>query len=155
IVVCPDNGLITWAFRLSNPNPTRFYELTWRPAQSSNTFHGRDVMAPVAGRLAAGERISHLAKSINDPILLDIEPSNAPNGRIIHLDTFGNATTNIPYEIIRGQAFKDIKVRGKRLGRLRKTYADVAPGKPLALIGSCGLLEIAVRDGDAARQLKL
>jgi S-adenosylmethionine hydrolase len=155
IVVCPDNGLITWAWRLHRG--AKAHKLTWRPKESSSTFHGRDVMAPVAGRLAAGERIAALAEPIDDPILLNIQPSSLENrsGRIIHLDAFGNATTNILHEALRGASFKEVKVRGKKLGKLRRTYADVAPGKPLAIIGSCGLLEIAVRDGDAAGQLKL
>jgi S-adenosylmethionine hydrolase len=48
-----------------------------------------------------------------------------------------------------------VKVRGRKLGRLKRTYWDVAPGKILPLIGSSGLLEIAVRDGSAAKVLKL
>jgi S-adenosylmethionine hydrolase len=155
LVVCPDNGLITWAWKLDRSNEPKAYELTWRPKSSSNTFHGRDVMAPVAGRLAAGEHVENLARKIVDPVLLEIEPSSGKSGRVIHLDVFGNATTNIGHRFVRGFDVKNVRVKGKRLGKLRRTYWDVAPGKPLALIGSSGLLEIAVRDGDAATQLKL
>jgi S-adenosylmethionine hydrolase len=154
-VVCPDNGLITWAWRLHRSPEPKAYELLWRPKSSSHTFHGRDVMAPVAGRLAAGEHIENLARPIDNPVLLDIEPSSGKSGQIIHLDVFGNATTNIGHRFVRGIDIKHVKVKGKRLGKLRRTYWDVAPGKPLALIGSSGLLEIAVRDGDAAKELKL
>jgi S-adenosylmethionine hydrolase len=148
-IVCPDNGLITWPWRLHQP--AKAYDLTWRPKISSNTFHGRDIMAPVAAKLAAGDAISTLARPIDNPILLDVAPTSTGRGQIIHLDIFGNATTNI--QSFRN--FKNIKVKGKKIGKLRRTYWDVAPGKPLALIGSSGLLEIAVRDGDAAKQLKL
>jgi hypothetical protein len=152
--VCPDNGLITWSWRL-HPGSEAF-EVRWRPtAKLSHTFHGRDIMAPVAGMLAAGQPIESIAKPIPDPILLDINPAPSRKGRIIHLDAFGNATTNIVHSVLRDLAFREIKVKGKKLGKLRRTYWDVAPGKPLALVGSSGLLEIAVRDGDAARQLKL
>jgi hypothetical protein len=150
-VVCPDNGLITWPWRLHRP--AKAYELTWRPKKSSNTFHGRDIMAPIAAKLAAGEAISSLAKPIDNPILLDVAPASTNRGRIIHLDIFGNATTNISNQSLRN--FKNIKVKNKNIGKLRRTYRDVAPGKPLALIGSSGLLEIAVRDGNAAKSLKL
>jgi S-adenosylmethionine hydrolase len=107
--------------------------------------------------LAAGEKMSALARPIDDPILLDISPSNAAErrGRIIHVDIFGNATTNINHDIVRTTVFKDVKVKGRKIGKLKRTYWDVAPGKPLALVGSSGLLEIAVRDGSAAQQLKL
>jgi S-adenosylmethionine hydrolase len=153
LVVCPDNGLITWAWKLHESS--KGHELTWRPKNSSHTFHGRDVMAPAAGKLAAGASINSLSRPIDDPVLLDIEPSADMFGRIIHIDVFGNATTNIEHRLVRQIDIKNVRVRGKRLGKLRRTYWDVAPGKPLALIGSSGLLEIAVRDGDASRQLKL
>lgn len=154
-VVCPDNGLVTWAWRLHFP--AKGYELTWRPRQTSQTFHGRDIMAPVAGMLAEGEKVTSLARPIHEPILLNVFPQSAGarRGNIIHFDCFGNATTNIGYDILREREFKQVLVKGRKLGNLKKTYWDVAPGKALALIGSSGLLEIAVRDGDAARQLKL
>lgn len=153
IVVCPDNGLITWAWRMLGPG--KAYELIWRPAKSSHTFHGRDVMAPAAARLAMGASISSMAKRISDPVLLEISPSANRRGKVIHLDHFGNATTNIRSESLQTIPVKDVKVKGRRLGVLKRTYWDAAPGEPLALIGSSGLLEIAVRDGDAARQLRL
>jgi S-adenosylmethionine hydrolase len=153
-IVCPDNGLVTWPWRRLGPG--RAHELVWRPARASETFHGRDVMAPVAGRLAAGEPLSDLARPIDDPVLLDISPAAARGcGRVIHIDHFGNATTNVLHDAIRGQAVRQVAVRGRKVGRVRRTYWDVAPGKPLALIGSSGLLEIAVRDGSAAADLRI
>src|SRR6185436_17867190 len=55
-VICPDNGLITWTWRLHQP--AQAYAVQWRPRTSSRTFHGRDVMAPVAAMLASGTEIS-------------------------------------------------------------------------------------------------
>ncbi len=154
LVVCPDNGLITWAWR--HHQPARAFDVTWRPRMSSTTFHGRDIMAPVAGALAAGEKISALARPLDHPVLLEVAPSvDLCTGQIIHVDHFGNATTNIAHEQLRGFVFKDVRVKGRKIGKLRRTYWDVAPGKPLALIGSSGLLEIAVRDGDASKQLRI
>lgn len=155
IVVCPDNGLITWSWRL-HPGGTA-YELTWRPAKASATFHGRDVMGPAAGMLAGGTSIDSIAKKIDDPILLDVMPAEAgtPKGQVIYIDHFGNAVTNIGSNIVLKQTIRSIAIKGRGLGRIRKTYWDVAPGKPLALIGSAGLLEIAVRDGSAAKSLRL
>jgi len=154
-VVCPDNGLITWAWR--RLRPAVGYELTWRPEQSSATFHGRDIMAPAAAMLAAGEPVERLGRRINDPIFLDIAPAppDSPRARIIHIDVFGNATTNIDYESVQSRPRMQVTVHGRALGRLKRTYCDVAPGTPLALVGSSGLLEIAVRDGSAAELLNL
>jgi S-adenosylmethionine hydrolase len=154
VVICPDNGLITWAWRRHAGG--KAYELTWRPGKSSDVFHGRDIMAPAAARIAAGEAIESLATPIDDPILLDISPSDeAARGRVIHIDHFGNATTNLVYDRLRSITIKAVRTRGRSVGALKRTYHDVAPGKPLALIGSSGLLEIAVRDGSAAEKLKI
>lgn len=155
IIVCPDNGLITWAWRRLGPG--RAHELIWRPGVASSTFHGRDIMAPAAGMLAAGAAISDLARPIDDPILLDVAPADreSVSARIIHVDAFGNATTNMDYETVRELGRRAFRAGGRMLGHLRRTYWDAAPGEPLALIGSSGLLEIAVRDGSAAQELKL
>src|SRR5688572_21212645 len=94
-VVCPDNGLITWAWH-RHPG-AEAYELTWRPQHSSPTFHGRDIMGPIAGMIAAGSAaLEQIARPIADPILLDVTPARPPvnTGRVIHIDHFGNATTN-------------------------------------------------------------
>jgi S-adenosylmethionine hydrolase len=155
LIICPDNGLLTWAWRRLGPG--QVHELTWRPERSSNTFHGRDIMAPAAAMLAGGKPLTDLARPIDDPVLLDLAPAPASSraATIIHIDGFGNATTNMAHETLAGIGNSRVKVHGKELGRLRRTYWDVAPGRPLALIGSSGLLEIAVRDGSAADHLNL
>jgi S-adenosylmethionine hydrolase len=153
-IVCPDNGLITWAWRRHGGG--RAHELTWRPTRPpSDTFHGRDIMAPVAGMLASGRAFGELARPIDDPVLLDATPTDGRGraARIIHLDVFGNATTDLSHEMLGEGRIRAVRVKGRDLGRLRRTYWDVAPGKPLALIGSSGLLEVAVRDGSAAQEL--
>ena len=153
-IVCPDNGLITWPWRRLGPGES--HKITWWPASSSNTFHGRDLMAPVAGVLADGQPLKSVAEPIDDPILLNISPANSYEcGEVIHIDHFGNATTNVPHDKLRDRSVGQVAVKGRKVGKVRRTYWDVAPGKPLALIGSSGLLEIAVRDGSAAQDLGL
>src|SRR5207248_10947511 len=101
--------------------------------------------------------LDELGHGISDPILLDLSPATpkSRSGRVIHIDHFGNATTNIPVETLRAVRPKSVTINQLAVGRLRRTYWDVAPGKPLALVGSSGLLEVAVRDGSAASQLRL
>ena len=156
-VVCPDNGLITWAASVHGRDWVR--QITWRPKKSSATFHGRDIMAPIAARIACGEDLREFSDEISDPVLLDdLAPARdgeKPRGRVIHIDHFGNATTNIRQEVLRKLPAANVKINRRSIGRLKKTYWDVAPGKPLALIGSSGLLEIAVRDGSAKDELKV
>jgi len=155
IILCPDNGLVTWAMR--RQGPMQAHEITWRPLHSSATFQGRDILAPVAGMIAAGQSPDLFCKPIADPVILSVAPAVAPStaGVIIHIDRFGNATTNVPRELLDGQPAVKIGIASRMLGSLCNTYADVPPGQPLALIGSSGLLEIAVRDASAAEILNL
>ncbi len=152
-VVCPDNGLITWAWHCHEPATAR--QITWRPPQFSATFHGRDILAPVAAMIATGQPVSRLSRPIASPVLLSIKPAINQRGQIIQIDHFGNATTNIPAELVKSHRPKSIKLRARNIGSLQRTYADVPPGHPLALINSSGLLEIAVRDGSAQKKLHL
>jgi len=151
LVVCPDNGLVTWAWRRHGG---QCWELTWRPPNASSTFHGRDIMGPVAGMLAAGADVSRLGRKLDNPVLLELAPAEPATGRIIYIDHFGNAITNVPAEAV-AEHDGEYWMNGRYLGSLRRTYSDVATGKALILVGSSGLLEVAVRDGSAARRLGL
>lgn len=153
LVVCPDNGLITWAVhRIGSPV---LWELVWRPPTWSNVFHGRDIMGPAAAMLAAGAPIDDLATRCDACTLLDVRPASdrRDSGSVIHLDRFGNATTNVPEQLLKGVGA--VVVAGRDIGPVRRTYGDVVSGRPLALVGSSGLLEIAVREGSAAGDLGL
>jgi hypothetical protein len=145
-VVCPDNGLLTWAWRAcATPLAA---EITWRPAETSSTFHGRDVLGPVAGKLAAGNELASLSRPIIDPILSPIEPA-----RIVYIDHYGNAIANLDGKSIDPAA--NVHAGGMNVGKIRRAYSDVPMGQPIALINSSGLLEIAVRQGSAANLLGL
>ncbi|MFI5380312.1 MAG: adenosylmethionine--8-amino-7-oxononanoate transaminase [Tepidisphaerales bacterium] len=154
-VVCPDNGLITWALR--HYPDAEFHEITWRPPHPSSTFHGRDILAPAAAAIGAGVPLKELGRPIVDPILLDVfpAPADASTGQIIHFDRFGNATTNIPATALLNRSRVNIAVAGRHIGPIHNTYSDVEPGETLALVGSSALLEIAVRDGSAKNALSL
>lgn len=155
-VFCPDNGLITWAWQ-RHPQRARARELIWPPRWQSCTFHGRDILAPAAAMLASGQmHLRELSRPVDDPMLLDLLPATAPvkRGQIIHFDHFGNAITNVPVEELPLPRPGSIRLRGCKIP-FRQTYAEVAVGKPVALVGSSGLLEIAVRNGNARKALKL
>ena len=151
LIVCPDNGLITWTLRRFPQ--TTVSELIWRPPSASHTFHGRDIMAPIAGQLAAGAAPEQFAQPLITPVLLDIQLATGALGKIIHFDHFGNATTNIPSQLVPPD--KSIRVNNYDLGPLRHSYADVPRSQPLAIIGSSDLLEIAVNSSSARDLLEL
>jgi hypothetical protein len=153
-LVCPDNGLITWTLRRHADRDRTIWRAGDAPVTASPVFGGRDVMAPLAGRLARGGLEELGFDCLAEPVLLDLHPvrPGEAGGRVIHIDHFGNCTTNVVIEL-RGAARHHVRVAGRDLGPLRRTYGDVAPGEPLALIGSSDLIEIAVREGSAASVL--
>ena len=149
-LVGPDNGILSPA--LLSPG-ARVVSLPIPPS-ASNTFHGRDVFAPAAAALANGIPLDTLGQPHESPVLLRTpEPHRLPDGtiegEIIHIDRFGNAITNI---ISPRDGFFQTSNGPVRVAR---TYASVESGEALALTGSTGLLEIAVRDGSAHSQLGL
>jgi S-adenosylmethionine hydrolase len=151
--VGPDNGVLSAA--LCSPD-ARAVVLPV-PDDASATFHGRDVFAPVAARLASGVPLSLVGAPYASPMVIaDPEPTTLQSGSIVgevvHADRFGNAVTNI--KVATASRSGTIEVAGRELPFVR-TYADVAPGEVLALVGSSGRLEIAVRNGHATRTLGL
>jgi S-adenosylmethionine hydrolase len=150
LLVGPDNGVLSPA--LISPG-ARVVSLPI-PPDASPTFHGRDVFAPAAASLARGRSVDSLGSPFAGAIVRRTpEPRRLESGQIagevILIDRFGNAVTNLVGR-------RDLVVElGDRQLALQRTYADVQPGEPLALIGSAGLIEIAVRDGSAAEELHL
>jgi hypothetical protein len=158
--VGPDNGLLAEALAAAG-RVDGAVELdaarAGRGGAPSATFHGRDVFAPAAARLAAGAALADLGDPL-DPATLAPSPVPAPRpeggalaGQVVVVDRFGNLITNLPVD---EGARSGARVRwaGGELP-LRRTYADAAPGAPLALVNSFGVVEIAVRDGHAASAL--
>ena len=150
-LICPDNGLITWSARCHGLQSC--HEVPWPQAEVSATFAGRDVMAPFAARMTRAKISKRSIRPAPDPILLDVEPAaSLKDARIIYIDRFGNAVTNVRSNLLsRGMRI----TVGKHHLPLQRTYADAAVNEPVALIGSSHLLEIGVRNGSAAKKLKL
>jgi S-adenosyl-L-methionine hydrolase (adenosine-forming) len=146
----PDNGVLSPALLIPG---ARVVSLPVPPG-AAPTFHGRDVFAPAAAALARGAALESLGEPIDDPVIRRTpepvrEADGGLRGEVIVIDRFGNAVTNL------------LAVHGGNVNvgsievPLRRTYADVEPGEPVALVGSSGLIEIAVRDGSAAATLGL
>ena len=146
--VAPDNGLLSF---LRSP---RFVSLPI-PSDAAPTFHARDVFAPAAAALANGARIEDLGSPVTDP---NHAPLPAPRGdgigvvgEVLYVDRFGTLISNIPGPEV--EPGVRIRVAGTDVGALRRTFGDVERGTLVALVGSGGTVEIAVRDGSAARLL--
>lgn len=149
-LVGPDNGVLSPALLIAG---ARVVELEV-PSKASATFHGRDMFAPAAARLASGAAIDTLGSPMTQPrIRRTPEPRRTGDGallgEVISIDRFGNAITNLV-----GLRTGTVEAAGLSLS-LRRTYGEAPVGAPIAIVGSSGLIELAVRDGNAARVLRL
>ena len=150
--VAADNGLLSAP--LAADPAAEVVRLPAAPGGSA-TFHGRDLMAPAAGRLTRGEPLRTLGEPTTDWVRLDrpaveTRPDGTVVGRVARADRFGNLITNVSGSFC--PAPRAVTVAGREVP-VGRTYADVSAGEAVALVGSNGRWEVAVRDGDAAAAL--
>ena len=170
--VAPDNGLLSRVLDdylpdssvpsgpVELPTTVRSFHLTnpeyWLHPVSS-TFHGRDVFTPVAAHLSLGVA----PQSLGEPTgFLEYLPIPQPRmdagrirGEIIYSDTYGNLISSIPQTLIEGRAIGEIRIKGRAIARLSRTFNDGPASGLVALVGSHGYLEVAVPNGNAAATL--
>ena len=158
----PDNGVLTSAldpkskaYELNNPK----YFLK----HISNTFHGRDLFAPVAAWIATGIAASKMGPRILKPTRLELPEAKQKNksikGEIIYIDRFGNATTNISAELI-SKTFAssdtiEIKIGKNKIDGLVTGYYQINPGQIGAILNSWNQVEVFCRENSAEKKLKL
>lgn len=144
--VGPDNGLLSVvAARADNK---RVWRIVWRPERLSASFHGRDLFAPVAARIAAGRLPEDWWMAVPD---LEVRFDAGELPRVIYLDHYGNAWTGIRAGQVTAA---ELEVHGQRLAR-RRVFADAAKGEVFWYENGVGLLEIAANRASAAELLGL
>lgn len=165
--VGPDNGLfgpvvgrlggIHAAYRIERSGPLAHH----LPRNRSSTFEGRDVFSPVAAVLASGllapSAVGRRHALVQLPGTDPVRVPGGIEGQIAYYDHFGNAITNVPVQMLAdlGPGARVVRLPGKPHALLRETYGDASPGEILAVVGSEGFVEIAVRDGSARATLAL
>ncbi|MBN3874372.1 S-adenosyl-l-methionine hydroxide adenosyltransferase family protein [Nostoc sp. JL33] len=160
-LVGPDNGIFSGV--LSQSPATCAVELTnlnyWRTPQPSNTFHGRDIFAPVGANLASGVSLKQLGQEIDPASLVKLDIGECKQtttgvvGCIQYIDNFGNLVSNIPASYVQGKTWY-VQTVGLSIPGC-ETYSDVKVGEIIALVGSHGWVEIAINSGNAHSKLQL
>lgn len=160
--VGPDNGVLSWALaRERIKNLRRLENGKYFRHPVSHTFHGRDIFAPVAAHLSTGVPMRQLGPAQADFVSLEwrqpVQKPRGIQGEVIWIDRFGNAITNIHEAELSQPGFQACTVwlGNRRLGRVQSFYQAVARGRPVAVIGSSGFLEVAVNRARADRSLGL
>lgn len=160
--VAPDNGVLSFIYERESSVVVREItndELFLHPV--SNTFHGRDIFAPVAAHLSRGVDFESVGPVISDHVRLDVPKprrlgENLIQGSVLKIDWFGNIVTNLTPEDITPET-RDVRVRiaSTEISKLRHTYSGANHGELFAIFGSMGFLEIAVNQGSAAELLRV
>lgn len=147
VFVGPDNGLLS---RLIARDPAAsVWRIEWRPQHVSDTFHGRDIFAPVAGMLSIGQAVKRSLVKREDVVGADWPEELA---EVIYIDHFGNAMTGLRADRVdRGAR---VTINGQALQHAA-TYGEVPEGDGFWYGNSSGLLEVAVNQGSAAEWLGL
>jgi S-adenosylmethionine hydrolase len=145
--VGPDNGLLSVI--AARAGSVRFWSIDWRPESLSNTFHGRDLFAPMAARIAAhGPNAPGLSQL--DDLQVRFDAGDLP--RVCYLDHYGNAWTGIRASNI-DQSHR-LNVRGQDL-QYRQAFHEAAKGEAFWYVNSVGLVEVAANRASAATLLGL
>jgi S-adenosylmethionine hydrolase len=163
--IAPDNGVLTQV--LAAAKRYRAFSVVEREffmPEVSGTFHGRDIMAPVAARLAGGLPIHAVGPEVTEGIVTATvsRPAVAPGGlevHVVHVDRFGNLITDLTERELHdwqsesgGRRFI-VEVGGRTIEGIRTAYGEAASGELLSVLGSTGRLEVAVNMGSAAEEL--
>jgi hypothetical protein len=159
--LAPDNGLLSrLAARMPPQKLLRLGDPAYWLAHVSTTFHGRDIMAPVAARLAMGLDPDRLGPPLERLTTLEWpEARRSPtriDGAVIEIDAFGNLITNVTAELLTGRATDRrvcIVCNIYETWGVYHAYAEQPNGTLVALIGSGGRLELALVGDNAARRL--
>lgn len=168
IILAPDNGLAGLVFRRIDKSDTRLYSITNKDyclEKISNTFHGRDIFAPAAAWITSGVRLKHMGDEV-DPLSLKyfdlpetrLQKDGVLEGEVVRIDAFGNLVTNISGSLLQNRNdFSSVLVvdAGIMIHSISDFYAQAIYNEPIALIGSSGYLEIAVKNLSAKDKLAL
>ncbi len=183
--VCPNNGVLSYLLQDNESENKLLTEAVviqnpdYLLPRVCNTFHGRDIFAPVAAHLSLGITPDKIGKPTTDLVRLPIPAiditENTLTGEVINVDSFGNLITNISENVLTSfllsstsemEGLKEldrhvevvdfeISVGNTSINRLNSTYTESKPGTLLAIISSFGLVEIAVNMGNASSYLGL
>lgn len=162
-VVAPDNGIISHVHHDAVLQELRSVENRgFFGSEFSPTFHGRDVMAPVAAHLASGVAPQVLGPTTDHLEVLKVSRPHPQDGmrligEVLYVDRFGNLISNIAATDLKGldgdpHHRPEVLLGGRSVGLLHSTYGDVGLGETVALVGSTQMLEIAVNQGSAAER---
>lgn len=155
----PDNGVLSGIYNQAEDDVIEITNKDYLLPDISNTFHGRDIFAPVAAYLSTGISPYLIGTKIDNITYINninplIDNKNTITGTIIYTDRFGNLITNLKENFFHEHGIKNINIKGNIINGLSNSYSEKRPGELLAIKGSSGYIEIAVNQGHAGKLLQ-
>ena len=158
--VAPDNGVLSMLYAREPHKVRAITASRYFLKPVCDTFHGRDIFAPVAGRLASGVTAARFGKLIDDYLRLTFDQPartgrRAWTGAILKADRFGNLVTNFSAADFPGLGERAFEMAAgmRRIARLARNYAECPAGELFLIVGSSGYYEISTSEGSAAKLL--
>lgn len=158
--VNPDNGLLTLVGeREKLKQAIQVTNSRYWLSPVSSTFHGRDIMAPVAAHLYRGGPLKKFGRPIKGPLVTlrskpAMKKANSIEGEIFYVDHFGSLVTNIPAAMIPAHRQCKVSIARKKMHRIVRSYGEAEIGEWVAVVASADLLEIAVNQGSAQKEIR-
>jgi len=158
--IAPDNGVLSMVYSREKHAVRAITNAKYFRRPVSDTFHGRDIFAPCAARLAKGARAASFGKPFGEYVRLAIdEPARTGarswSGMVLKADRFGNLITNFrvsEFPILLTRPFR-FAAGGCEITEMARTFADFPQGELFVLVGSAGFIEISMNQGSAAERL--
>jgi S-adenosylmethionine hydrolase len=158
--IAPDNGVLSMIYARERHKVRAIENARYFLQPLSNTFHGRDIFAPVAAHLAGGVAAARFGKLIADYLRLNFDqPSRTGRrtwtGAILKVDRFGNLITNFSvndFPDLDRRPF-EMAVGPQRINAIARHYTERGPGEAFVILGSAGYYEISMSQASAAKLL--
>lgn len=148
LFIAPDNGVLSQVFEREDTWVARDIDSKLGLDQISTTFHGRDLFAPVAARLAGGLEFDQVGPLVDDPVRLPPTIPSGGVGRVLHIDRFGNIVTSFRPEDVENS--DGLRVGNLTVRNWAESYADAPGAGAFLIVGSSGYVEVSVNRGSAA-----
>ena len=154
--VAPDNGVLAMIFAREKHKVRQISNQRYFRQPVSQTFHGRDIFAPVAAHLASGVAPSRMGKIVTDYVRPPFERPRQTGartwtGQVLKVDHFGNVITN--FHAVDFPALEQMTIGRAKARRLVRSYAEARAGELVAIAGSSGYLEVSLNQGSAAKKV--
>jgi S-adenosylmethionine hydrolase len=150
--VGPDNGIFSF---IPKKDIVKIYQIIYKPSNVSSTFHGRDIFVPVAAKISLDNNcINEIGKIITcNNTYTFMEREEKTTRKVVYIDDFGNIILDLKKEEIEKMKNWGLLYKNLTFNKISKFYSEVKPEELLLLINSLGFVEIAMREGSAAKKL--